>query len=112
MWLCARAGLHGDGPLHGLVQQLLKAGQRSARLLTLAALHLAGLFVQCPPVALLYLPEIQELLVSDVRHAPSQVTRALWQLAVLARAISCWLSAGPQQPYYVHVTRGLYLARQ
>lgn len=96
--VCARAALHGDGdgPLHRLVCHLLNAGQRSARLLALAALHLAGLFVQCPPVALLYLPEIQELLVSDVGHAPSQVLHTLGtlcQLAVLALVSFRWLPA-------------------
>lgn len=69
MWLfpVPRAALHGDGgPLHHLVHQVLTVGQQSSQLLGLAALHLAGLFVQCPPAALLYLAEIQKLLVCDV----------------------------------------------
>ena len=68
MWLCARATLSGDEALQRLVHHLLKTGQRSACLLAMAALHLAGLCVQCPPVALLYLPRMQELLVSDVQR--------------------------------------------
>lgn len=75
MLLCARAALHQDGALQHLLHQLLEVGQRSARLLALAALHMAGLFVQCPPLALLYLPVIQQLLISDVRDASSQVLR-------------------------------------
>lgn len=66
--------MHRDGgPLQHLVHQVLAAGQQSARLLALAALHLAGLFAQCPPVALRYLPHIQELLVCDVRDTSLEV---------------------------------------
>ena len=67
--------MHRDGgPLQHLVRQVLTAGQQSARLLALAALHLAGLFGQCPSVALLfYLPHIQHLLVCDVRDTSLEV---------------------------------------
>lgn len=69
-----RAALHGNGgPLRHLVQQALTAGQQSAQLLGLVALHLAGLLVQCPPVALLYLADIQKLLVCDVRDISLKV---------------------------------------
>ena len=69
-----RSALHGEeGPLHWLVHQVLRAGQRSPRLLALAALHLAPLFLACPSVALYYQEHIKQLLLCNVDHASSQV---------------------------------------
>ena len=72
--MCARAALHGpQGPLRHLMREVLAVGQGSPRLLALTALHLAALFAACPPVALLYLQEIQQLLVCEVRDTSSEV---------------------------------------
>ena len=62
-----------EGPLRHVLCKVLKAGQQSTHLLAIVALHLAGLFVQCPPVALLYLAEIHGLLVCDVRDISLKV---------------------------------------
>lgn len=75
--VCTRAALHGpQGPLRHLVHEVLAVGQGSPRLLALTALHLAALFAACPPVALLYLPQVQQLLVCDVRDMSPQVRRS------------------------------------
>ena len=52
---------------------MLGAGQRSPRLLAMAALHLAPLFLACPPLALSYQHYIKQLLLCDVDHTSSQV---------------------------------------
>ena len=71
---CCRAALHGaGGPLRHLIHQLLAAGQRSMRLMALVALHLAALFMTCPPVALLYQDEMQRLLLCGVTDSSLQV---------------------------------------
>ncbi|DBA85457.1 TPA: hypothetical protein ACH3X2_000409 [Trebouxia sp. C0005] len=65
-----RGALHGEeGPLQWLVHQVLWAGQRSPRLMALAALHLAPLFLACPPAALFYQQHIKKLLLFDAKHA-------------------------------------------
>lgn len=70
----SRGALHGEeGPLQWLVHQLFGAGQRSPRVTALAALHLAPLFLACPPVALLYLHHIKKLLLFDAKHASPEV---------------------------------------
>ena len=72
--LTCRDALHGsEGPLCWLTQQLLGPGRRSPRILALTALHLSGLFLACPPVALLYQTEIQQLLLCDLKDSPSEV---------------------------------------
>lgn len=72
---CDRRGaLHGEeGPLQWLVHQVLWAGQRSPRLMALAALHLAPLFLACPPAALFYQQHIKKLLLFDAKHASPEV---------------------------------------
>ena len=52
-----------------LVHQVLRAGQRSPRVMALAALHLAPLFLACPPAALFYQQLIKKLLLFDAKHA-------------------------------------------
>lgn len=64
-----------------LMNEMLGAGQRSPRLLALTALHLAPLFLACPPVALLYQAQIKDLLLTDVKdtslvyHAQLSITK-------------------------------------
>lgn len=74
LFVVPRAALHGEeGPLRHLVQDILTLVQQSAQHMAAVALHLAGLFVQCPQLALLYLPEIQQLLVCDGRDISLKV---------------------------------------
>ncbi len=69
-----RGALHGEeGPLQWLVHQVLGAGQRSPRVTALAALHLAPLFLACPPTALFYQQHIKKLLLLDAKHAFPEV---------------------------------------
>ena len=69
-----RGALHGEqGPLQWLVHQVLGAGQRSPRVMALAALHLAPLFLACPPAALFYQQHIKKLLLFDAKHGSAEV---------------------------------------
>ncbi len=69
-----RGALHGEeGPLQWLVHQVLGAGQRSPRVTAHAALHLAPLFLACPPAALFYQHHIKKLLLFDAKQASSEV---------------------------------------
>ncbi|KAL0020919.1 hypothetical protein WJX77_011015 [Trebouxia sp. C0004] len=62
--------LHGEeGPLQWLLHQVLGARQRSPRVTVLVALHLAPLFLACPPAALFYQQHIKKLLLFDAKHA-------------------------------------------
>ena len=56
-----------------LVHQVLGAGQRSPPVMALAALHLAPLFLACPPAALFYQQHIKKLLLFDAKHASPEV---------------------------------------
>ena len=57
------------GPLKELVNKLLLAGKRNARLATAVALHLSGLILDCPAVGQLYQIELLQMMLTDSKAA-------------------------------------------
>ena len=56
------------------MHQLLTIGRGSVRLMASTTLHLTGLLVASPPLALMYQDEIQDLLLCDLKESPVEVS--------------------------------------